>query len=188
MKFIPTLAALTIALLPLTSHGQGNKDCNPSTPASSAAYQEFMKSDLPAKWSTKDFGPLAPSTNGQFLDCSYETGHRGFAMQLAGNNQNVKVLGHVTQNGQNKALVFGVTQTSTREFQVKAHNIDGRLLFQYRLVDGNVTDVQAIGPMNCSETYLVGLVGMAAGVSGGPVGVGIGAACMMYSLWRSGCL
>ncbi len=185
MKRILAIVSFTIALLPLVGNAQTG-DCRPSTPASSPAYREFSNSPLPAKWSGKDLGPLSPS--GEFRDCTYESEGLGFSMQLTTVNQKTRVVGYATHNGQHKALAFEVTEKGLNEYEVKAYNLNGSPLFQYQISGGSVTGVQALGPVTCSETYLVGLIGMGAGVTGGPVGVGIGAGLMVWSLWRAGCI
>lgn len=188
MKLIPAIALLAIVLTPLTGQAQGAKDCGPSSPSASAAYQSFMRSDLPAQWSTKDFGPLAPLKGGDFLDCVHKGGYISFAMTQSNMGNTARTLGYATKSGLGKAVVFEVTQTGAKSYIAKAMDVAGNALFNITVVDGNVVDVQGLRT-GCSGIYLRNFASVCLATAGtGPVGFGVSMAVMVFDLWDNGCI
>lgn len=189
MRLIPTLAALSIAIIPLTSNGQGTKKCVPSSPSSSSAYQEFMRSDLRAKWSTKDFGPLRHMSGEDFQDCVYRGDYYGFTMIQSNTGATARAVSYLKKGGVQKALVFEVSETGPRSYLAKAFDVSGTPMFQITVTGGVLTDVQALGQFGCGGVYLRGFAQTVfATATAGPVGFAFGMGYMMFDLWDNGCL
>ena len=110
-------------------------------------------------------------------------------VQMASGNT-ARVLGYASRSGAMKATVFEVTETGSKSYTLNMLDISGNVLYQSTIVNGQVTDVQAIGGNSgCAGIYLKGFVETVLGTAaGGPVGFGVGMGMMMFDLWDNGCL
>ena len=148
---------------------------------------------MPAKWSTRDFGRLAPLPGGGFQECSLGANIKGFAMIQANANSMARSVGYASKSGQGKALVFEVTvvQGSSNTFATKAFDVTGALQFTFTSSNGVLTDYQYLGVggnAQCSRAVVQGVISTVGGTLGlGPVGFALGMASMCVDLWANDC-
>jgi hypothetical protein len=186
-----TVLVMTSSIVLSSAFGQDGSNCVQTAPELSAAYQQFLGSDLLAQWSTSAFGPFTPVHGGEFHECTTQAGDRGFSMLLSQGSGTVRTVGYASRNGQNKALVFDVSETATNSYRAVAYDVSGTPMLQIEVVDGTVVQALPVGgtKTGCTGIALTGLVETAAATAtGGLLGFGIGMGIMMFNLWDNDCL
>ncbi len=152
-----------------------------------------MRSDLPAKWSTKDFGRLAPLPGGDFQECTQGADIKGFAMIQTSTANITRSVGYASKRGSGKALVFEVTEVpgSANTFATKVFDVTGALQFTFTSNNGRLIDYQYVGVggnVQCSRAVVQGVISTVGGTIGlGPVGFALGMASMCVDLWANDC-
>lgn len=179
----------SVVLTSAISLGQGLKDCRPSSPSTSSAYQLFLLSGLSKNWSSGAFGAFQQPQEAQFHECAKAGGYIGFAGILSQSQTSARSLGYANVGNEHKALVFDVNSSGPDRIAGQARRLDGTVLFTFTMVNGGVPDVQMIGGgSSCSGIYVSGLLGTIGLTTLGPIGFAAGMAGMMFSLYDAGCI
>lgn len=178
-----------VVLNSATSLGQGLKDCKPSTPSTSSAYQLFLRSGLNNNWSSSAFGAFRQPQEAQFHECAKAGGYIGFSGILSQSQTSARSLGYANVGNEHKALVFDVNSNGSDRIAGQARRLDGTVVFTFTMVNGGAPEVQMIGGgSSCSGIYVSGLLGTIGLTTLGPIGFAAGMAGMMFSLYDAGCI
>jgi hypothetical protein len=187
MQILKTFLFVALSMSLQVTVAQNN--CTPGDPKTSAAFAEFMKSNLAKNWNTAKFGPLSGANSGEFKDCTSGSGTLGFSKGLGSVGGRALALGYANRNGRMEAAVFEVTETGPRSYSALAYDVQGNAIFSINVRDGHVTDAQSLGQSGCAGVYLTGFAETVLGTATlGPAGFAFGMGMMMFSLWDNGCL